>query len=38
VLIPYRLDENKQLLIRNGFTSLDIFYKWYNFCGIMAVK
>ncbi|NQT47298.1 MAG: carboxy-S-adenosyl-L-methionine synthase CmoA [Candidatus Omnitrophica bacterium] len=38
VLIPYRLDENRQLLIRNGFTSLDIFYKWYNFCGIVAVK
>jgi len=38
VLIPYRLDENKQLLIRNGFSYLDIFYKWYNFCGIVAVK
>jgi tRNA (cmo5U34)-methyltransferase len=38
VLIPYRLDENKQLLIRNGFSYLDIFYKWYNFCGIVAIK
>lgn len=38
VLIPYRLDENKQLLIRNGFSFLDIFYKWYNFCGIIAIK
>jgi len=38
VLIPYRLDENKQLLVRNGFSSLDVFYKWYNFCGIVAVK
>ncbi len=38
VLIPYRLDENKQLLIRNGFAYLDVFYKWYNFCGIVAVK
>jgi tRNA (cmo5U34)-methyltransferase len=38
VLIPYRLDENKQLLIRNGFSYFDIFYKWYNFCGIVAVK
>jgi len=38
VLIPYRLDENKQLLVRNGFTSMDVFYKWYNFCGVAAVK
>lgn len=38
VLIPYRLDENRQLLIRNGFSHMDIFYKWYNFCGIAAVK
>lgn len=38
ILIPYRLDENKQLLVRNGFSYMDIFYKWYNFCGILAVK
>lgn len=38
VLIPFRLDENKQLLVRNGFSYLDIFYKWYNFCGIVAIK
>lgn len=38
VLIPYRLEENRQLLIRNGFSYIDIFYKWYNFCGIVAMK
>lgn len=38
VLIPYRLDENRQLLIRNGFSYSDVFYKWYNFCGMVAVK
>ena len=38
VLIPYRLDENKELLSKNGFSQLDIFYKWYNFCGIVALK
>lgn len=38
ILIPYRLDENKQLLLRNGFEYSDIFYKWYNFCGILAIK
>ena len=38
VLIPYRVDENFELLHRNGFSHADIFFKWYNFCGIIAVK
>lgn len=38
VLIPYRLEENKQLLSHVGFQQVDVFFKWYNFCGIIAVK
>lgn len=38
VLIPYRTAENEQLLQRHGFRYTDIFYKWYNFCGLVAVK
>jgi tRNA (cmo5U34)-methyltransferase len=38
VLIPYRLEENKRLLRRVGFQHVDVFFKWYNFCGIIAVK
>jgi len=38
VLIPYRLEENKQLLTGAGFRSVDVFFKWYNFCGILARK
>ena len=38
VLIPYRTVENEQLLQRHGFRYTDIFYKWYNFCGLVAVK
>ena len=38
VLIPYRIDENVELLRRNGFGSVDVFYKWYNFAGLLAVK
>lgn len=30
VLIPYRLDENLELLKRCGFESTDVFFKWYN--------
>ena len=38
VLIPYRIDENFELLKRNGFGSVDTFFKWYNFAGIVGVR
>jgi tRNA (cmo5U34)-methyltransferase len=38
VLIPYRLLENRELLLNHGFRYCDVFFKWYNFCGIVAVK
>jgi tRNA (cmo5U34)-methyltransferase len=38
VLIPYHYDENRQLLLTNGFKSCECFFRWYNFCGILAVK
>jgi tRNA (cmo5U34)-methyltransferase len=38
VLIPYRLGENIDMLSRVGFRDIDVFFKWYNFAGIVAVK
>ncbi len=38
VLVPYKLLENREMLIRTGFRYCDVFFKWYNFCGIIAVK
>jgi tRNA (cmo5U34)-methyltransferase len=38
VLVPYRLEENKDLLRSQGFRHVDVFFKWYNFCGILAMK
>ena len=38
VLIPYKLLENRELLLRAGFRYVDVFFKWYNFCGIVAIK
>ena len=38
VLIPYRADENIKLLKNSGFKSVEIFFKWFNFTGIIAVK
>src|SRR5687767_13291609 len=38
VLVPYRLEENKELLRGAGFRHVDTFFKWYNFCGMIALK
>ena len=38
VLIPYKLLENRELLLQSGFSDVDVFFKWYNFCGIVAVE
>ena len=38
VLIPYRLEENRELLKRTGFRTVDVFFKWFNFSGVIAVK
>ena len=38
VLIPYRIQENVDLLKRNGFDEADTFFKWYNFAGLVALK
>jgi tRNA (cmo5U34)-methyltransferase len=38
VLVPYKLLENRELLLRTGFRYVDVFFKWYNFCGLIAVK
>jgi tRNA (cmo5U34)-methyltransferase len=38
VLIPYRVEENLVLLERNGFEATDVFFRWYNWAGYLAVK
>ncbi|MEE8393289.1 MAG: carboxy-S-adenosyl-L-methionine synthase CmoA [Rhodospirillales bacterium] len=38
VLIPYRYEENAEMLKEVGFRYVDQFFRWYNFCGIVAVK
>lgn len=38
VLIPYRTDEDIELLSRNGFSLVDIFFRWYNWAGFIAIK
>lgn len=38
VLIPYRMHENFELLNGAGFEKIEVFFRWYNFCGIIAKK
>lgn len=38
ILIPYRIDENIDLLKNSGFNTVDVFFKWFNWAGIVAVK
>jgi len=38
VLIPYHFDENRELLLNNGFRACDEFFRWYNFFGMLAIK
>lgn len=38
VLIPYKLSENITILRDAGFEHCEVFFKWYNFAGIIAKK
>ena len=38
VLIPYRIEENLALLKEAGFKNTEVFFRWYNFAGMIAVK
>ncbi|WP_025763745.1 carboxy-S-adenosyl-L-methionine synthase CmoA [Dyadobacter tibetensis] len=38
VLIPYTVAENTQMLHDAGFDGCEMFFKWYNFSGLIAFK
>ncbi|MCF6251980.1 MAG: carboxy-S-adenosyl-L-methionine synthase CmoA [Methylococcaceae bacterium] len=38
ILIPYKLSENITLLRDAGFSHCEVFFKWYNFAGLIAIK
>ncbi|PWJ54270.1 tRNA (cmo5U34)-methyltransferase [Dyadobacter jejuensis] len=38
VLIPYTVSENNSLLKDAGFEGCEMFFKWYNFSGLIAYK
>jgi len=38
ILVPYKLSENITLLRDTGFSHCEVFFKWYNFAGLIATK
>ena len=38
IMIPFRVGENIELMTRAGFGTVDMFFKWYNWVGYVAVK
>lgn len=38
VLIPLCMEDNLTLLREAGFSLIDVFFRWYNFAGLVAIK
>src|SRR3990172_185531 len=38
VLIPYRIEENVEMIRRNGWEIVETFFQWYNFVGFLCLK
>ena len=38
VLVPYKLSENISMLRDRGFAHCEVFFRWYNFAGLIATK
>lgn len=38
VLVPYRYEENRELLLKNGFDTVEEFFRWYNFSAFIAIR
>ena len=38
VMKPLTIEENLDILWQTGYRRVDIFFKWYNWAGILAIK
>lgn len=38
VLVPYRVEENVQLLQRCGFSTVDTCFRWFNWAAFVAIR
>ena len=38
VLIPFSIKENKAMLKKSGFVSVETYFQWFNFTSFVAIK
>jgi len=38
VLVPFSIEENRSMLKQIGFTTVEIYFQWFNFASLIAVK
>ena len=38
ILIPFSADENKAMLLKAGFASVETYFRWFNFASFVAIK
>lgn len=38
ILIPFSVQENKAMLLKAGFGSVETFFRWFNFASFVAIK
>ena len=38
ILIPWTVEQNSELIRSAGFSTVDLFFKWNNFAGFIALK
>ncbi|MBW6520963.1 MAG: carboxy-S-adenosyl-L-methionine synthase CmoA [Desulfoarculaceae bacterium] len=38
ILIPFSIEENRELLLAAGFASVETFFQWFNFVSFIAIK
>lgn len=38
VLIPFSIDENRAMLKKSGFDSVETYFQWFNFASLIAIK
>lgn len=38
VLIPFSVEENQAMLKKVGFSSIETFFRWFNFASLVAIK
>ncbi|MFH2124444.1 MAG: carboxy-S-adenosyl-L-methionine synthase CmoA [Pseudomonadota bacterium] len=38
ILIPFSIEENRELLLGAGFTNVETFFQWFNFVSFIAIK